>query len=411
MQPSEEFVEQLAEAYERLYDIVYLRGHPLASVLRGDQATSPKQRAWQLHQMLLDTIEDLDPGPSAPPFSRAWRRYQLMVLRYSDGLDPQTVADRLAISRRTYYRELREAISSAAGLLMDRLSQSHATLQRANEGGDGDAPPDRLELLRLEAARLSLAKRYTQLAEVVESATQLLQEPARKCSVQVNVALPDDLTAVAVDRNTVRQILLGVLSYLIQRLEGGVVRISGQADGESVLLVLEAQGARTPSGATPEVETEVHFSVLTELARLQRAQLDPIVVEGAITGFRLVLPRVPPRTVLVVDDNEDALQLFRRYLSQHAYAMIAAKTGAEAIAQARAAQPFAITLDLMMPDQDGWDVLQTLANQPQTQHIPVIVCTVLNVKELALSLGAAFFLEKPVSEQALISALTSLEED
>ena len=63
-----------------------------------------------------------------------------------------------------------------------------------------------------------------------------------------------------------------------------------------------------------------------------------------------------------------------------------------------------------MPDQDGWDVLQTLANQPETRHIPVIVCTVLSAKELALSLGAAFFLEKPITEKALISTLRMLDE-
>jgi CheY-like chemotaxis protein len=64
----------------------------------------------------------------------------------------------------------------------------------------------------------------------------------------------------------------------------------------------------------------------------------------------------------------------------------------------------------MMPKQDGWHVLQTLLNQPDTSRIPVIVCSVLKQKELALSLGATAFVEKPITEQALLSALDALEE-
>ncbi len=69
----------------------------------------------------------------------------------------------------------------------------------------------------------------------------------------------------------------------------------------------------------------------------------------------------------------------------------------------------AIILDLMMPDQDGWDLMQIFLNQASTQAIPIIVCSVLKQKELALSLGATAFMEKPVAEQELLSVLASLK--
>ena len=86
-----------------------------------------------------------------------------------------------------------------------------------------------------------------------------------------------------------------------------------------------------------------------------------------------------------------------------------ARNGEDAIQMAKTLQPYAITLDVMIPDPDGWSVLQTLRNQLETRHIPVVVCTVLGTKELALSLGAAAFLEKPVTEEALLSALEAVQ--
>src|SRR5512135_203746 len=97
------FATQLADVYEHLYDIVYLRTHPLTDLLLpGD--TPRKDKAWQLHHLLINAIQELDPGTQAPAFSREWRRHRLMVLRYIEGLTPQVVADQLAISRRHYYR-------------------------------------------------------------------------------------------------------------------------------------------------------------------------------------------------------------------------------------------------------------------------------------------------------------------
>jgi CheY-like chemotaxis protein len=145
------------------------------------------------------------------------------------------------------------------------------------------------------------------------------------------------------------------------------------------------------------------------MATLGGARVAPVSEAGLVIGFRVAVPATPRRTILVVDDNEDVLALFQRYLACRHYHVVVSRTAADALAQARRLQPFAITLDLMMPDQDGWDILQTLLNQPETRHIPLIVCSVLKQKELALSLGATAFLEKPVSEQALVAVLSALE--
>ncbi|MCS7222848.1 MAG: response regulator [Anaerolineae bacterium] len=403
-----EFANQLTTAYERLYDLVYLRTHPLADLFVPDPTLSRKDKAWRLHHLLIEVIEELDPGPHAPVFSREWRRHRLMVLRYIDGLDPQSVADQLAISRRHFYREHEAAIEAIASILWQRYVEQPSMGAQPRQAAREPTSPSRLELLRLEAARLNQANRYTSLSEVLQGAVQLVGEMARQKGVKVQMGLGESPPGVGMDRSLLRQLLLEALSYLVEHLASGEIQVSVTQNKDCVRLSLQGRGTRTPKPPAQAGEEEVRLKMLQELAEVQQAQIRFVASGQEITGFELELPNALPRTILVVDDNADVLRLFQRYLSQHHYQVVTAQTSAEAIELAQKLQPYAITLDLMMPDQDGWDVLQTLTNQPQTRHIPIIVCTVLSARELALSLGAALFLEKPVTEQALLSALEAL---
>jgi CheY-like chemotaxis protein len=113
-------------------------------------------------------------------------------------------------------------------------------------------------------------------------------------------------------------------------------------------------------------------------------------------------------SVLVIDDNPDARRLFQRYAENSRFRVIATADCDQAIALAQGAGARAIVLDIMMPAVDGWDVLARLRHHPATQHIPIIVCTILPQRELAGLLGATAFLQKPVSQQAFLEALDRL---
>ncbi len=403
MEQRAQFEQSVAEAYDHLYDLVFLRTHPLADLIIPDPAVSRREKAWQLNRILTEVVEELNPGPRAPVFSRAWRRHRLMVLRYVDGLDPQAVADQLAISRRHFYREHEAAIQAIASILWNRY------VARATPPASPQTPasPDRIELLRLEAARANQASRYVRLSETIASTIPLVREMAHRKEVDLHVELEAD-PEVGVDRNLLRQILLGLLSALIDRARQGEIEVGATAEDDRVRVRLRVHRHARAAQDGPEPQATTDLTMLQELAAMQDARITDVHDRGLWVGFDLTLPTTPARTILVVDDNADVRQLFQRYLVPHHYRVVTAQTGAEAIRLAQELQPFAITLDLMLPGQDGWDVLQVLANQPQTAHIPVIVCTVLNAKELALSLGAAAFLEKPVTDQALLTALQAL---
>lgn len=409
MLSKEDFIDQVTDAYEHLYDLVYLRTHPLADILISDPTLRRKEKSRRLHHILLDVIEELNPGPNVPVFSREWRRHRLMVLRYVDGLDPQTVADKLSISRRHYYREQEAPLKAIASILWDRYVVRPSISQPMPQAAEAEAPTSHLELLRLEAARAAQANRYTRLGDLVQKVISLLQETLRWRQLEVHLALSEELPGVSIDQNLLRQMLMGILGYLIEQTNQATIRLVTRVERSSVWLSVRVEPP-TALNALPEAKLQERLSSLEEIATLSGAQILPIWTGRAITGFDIQLLTSFQHTVLVVDDNEDVLELYQRYLSPNHYRVVTAQTAQEALVQAGRLQPYAILLDLMMPGQDGWDLLQALLNRPDTRHIPIIVCSVLRQKELVLLLGATVFLEKPISKETLLSTLATLEE-
>ena len=82
-----------------------------------------------------------------------------------------------------------------------------------------------------------------------------------------------------------------------------------------------------------------------------------------------------------------------------------------AVERAKQIKPFAITLDIMMPGIDGWQVLDKLKGDPDTRHIPVIVCSIIEELEKGFNLGATDYLVKPILEDDLVNALDRLNSD
>ncbi len=122
---------------------------------------------------------------------------------------------------------------------------------------------------------------------------------------------------------------------------------------------------------------------------------------------------IPPvaggeKVVLAVDDDAQVINLYQRYLSKHGYRVVSLTNPNLALEHARALQPFAITLDIMMPGLDGWQVLQKLKTDPDTRQIPVIICSILENQKKGFSLGATNYLMKPILEEDMVAAINQL---
>ena len=143
-----------------------------------------------------------------------------------------------------------------------------------------------------------------------------------------------------------------------------------------------------------------------ELASFYEARLSIPQEPGA--GFTATLAlRLPKRIpILVIDDNVDWLELLQRYAADSDYQIIGTPESEQAHQIAEKLQPALIFLDVMMHSVDGWQVLSELRQDPATERIPIVICTILPVEELALSLGANQFLQKPVTQQQFLQTLS-----
>jgi CheY-like chemotaxis protein len=219
--------------------------------------------------------------------------------------------------------------------------------------------------------------------------------------VILELALPARPVTVSADPLLARQVLIGVLSHATQHALPGIV---------SLTLAREREGATVAVSYDVAPESMGAPSVGVVLAQLADRLRWPIAQRDLPAARRVVTLHVaaPGPTVLVIDDNEGLVSLLERYLTDQACRVVAASDGQEGLRLAAEMVPDAIVLDVMMPEMDGWQVLQRLQMDPDTATVPVIVCTVIDDRELALSLGASDYLPKPVTRDAVLETLARL---
>jgi CheY-like chemotaxis protein len=364
-------------------------------------------RAQQVRRVLLDCIEALRPQRQGDALSEAARAYAILTYRYVDGLSMEEIEEKLALSRRQVYREHAKGVEAVASVLWDRMNErgtgSHVTPSIA-----GDTAGDRLKIAQAEVVRLqgSVHIEPLSLQEVLERVLGLLAPRIRQTGIQVKVA-PGTWPAIVADRVMLRQAFLNLLSYALDTVTQGDLVITASWEQRGLLVeigessgVPGAQPARVPASK----RAGVGMAVAQALIEAQGGHLETCQHDGRWQA-RILLPGSARTTVLVVDDNANLIALFQRYLGGHDVCVVGATDGEQALRLATELQPQAITLDVMMPSQDGWEILQRLKSSPDTKHIPIIICSVLNEPQIALAMGASDYLTKPVNQLELLEVL------
>lgn len=415
------FTDHVISALARLYDEPYLQTHPLARYIAPERPGELRGRAVQ--RALLDAIQALRPEGGHDGADHAWRIYRYLFLRYAQALPPLDVARQLAISERQARRTNQQAVAALASIIQDRYPLEFPTIPPGHPySPDLDADPSAKstpsssESLRSispasgesivdrEARHLARGdKRSTDLAEVVDGLRPILEGLADHQSMPWAIELPVGLPSLAVDRVIVRQVILGLWMFGLEWGAAPLALVAEETRGE-IALRLQTSGARTDA-ANGDPQSDSRLAIVLQLVEHLHGRLEVALrrTEIRVTAY---LPAARPPLILIGDDNPAVIDVFRRYLETVGYTVLVAPTGNEVIRLAREHHPAAITLDVMMPEQDGWETLQELKNHPITQDIPVIVCSVLREADLAHFLGAAALVPKPVTQPMLLDALS-----
>jgi signal transduction histidine kinase/DNA-binding response OmpR family regulator len=348
--------------------------------------------------------------------------------------------------------ELRTPLNAIIGfseLLLDDGSGAYAGATRSNFldhiHGSGkhllDLINDILDLAKVEAGQMELRPEKVRVSEVVKQALATV-EPLAEAKRIVMKGHAGGAGTIVADRGKLKQMLLNLVSNAIKFTpEDGQVTVSGSRGQDAVEIAVADTGIGIAEQDLDRIFTEFqqldsgpdrqHQGTGLGLALTRRfAELHggAVRVESSRDGgstFTLVLPldarshraaepeplnvsaeeEWPP--VLVVEDNREAASLLRRHLARGGYRAEVVPGGADVLETARRLRPVAITLDILLPDVDGWELLNALKRDEETREIPVLVVTVVDEPELGRALGAHDYFVKPVDGRALLSRLDS----
>ena len=306
---------------------------------------------------------------------------------------------------------------------------------------------DILDLSKIEAGKMDLYLEEFQIATMAAEVAATVEPLITKKSNVLHVHCPAEIGTMRADLTKVRQSLFNLLSNAAKFTEDGEITLDVRRDGSEVLFAVRDSGI----GMTPEQRaglfeafsqadasttrkyggTGLGLAITRRFCRMMGGDCTVESTPGAGSVFTLRLPvtvAAPKQAenapapseaglaesahsagaidvVLVIDDDPNARDLMRRYLTKEGFRAETAASGEEGLRLARSLSPVAITLDVMMPGMDGWAVLQQLKADEQTQDIPVIMMTMVDDKNLGFSLGATDYLTKPVDRSRLSALL------
>ncbi len=401
MPPDEDLLAELRSALAHLDDPAYLESHPLTRRIAFVAQASDLSRGQLLRRTLRLGIEALDPGAEATRQAPEARSYEVLC-RYAIARESMVaIAARLNMGERQAYRHLRRGLEALAQILSELAVEPGGGIALLGERASTRAAKVREEVERLSRVESQEVEIAPLLAAAAESARLLAHEKGQT----IDLELPAENLSVVANRVMLRQAVLNLLSHMVGAHTGQRISVS-VAKGEQDVILRFAYHPR--AGADPPA-SESPYAVAVQLLDSQGIAWVRQDAGNGTHEFVVRIPLLRERVVLIVDDNEGLITLFRRYLRRTRYRVLAAAGAQEALAVLGQAQPDIVLLDVMMPDRDGWEVLQALRAQEAGRRARIIICSIIDDPQLAAALGADAFLHKPVDQTGLLDALEQAE--
>jgi len=294
---------------------------------------------------------------------------------------------------------------------------------------------DILDLARIEAGKMELNYEEVHLSEMVHSVFSTAKGLVKEKSIKLVEEVPADMPPVRGDTMRVRQVLLNLISNASKFTDEGSITVETKVqDGpngklEALINVIDTGPGITPEGqeklfkAFSQVDgsatrksggSGLGLSICANLVQLHGGRIGVSSEEGAGSTFWFTIPlfhqpieEIPKdkKVVLAIDDDPQVISLYERYLTPQGYHVVPLTDPSRAKERVKELKPYAVTLDIMMPNIDGWTVLSELKSDPATRDIPIIVCSIVEQTDKGFNLGAADYLLKPIMEEEIVHAL------
>ena len=305
---------------------------------------------------------------------------------------------------------------------------------------------DILDLSKIEAGKVDLFLETFSIAAAIQDVATIIHPLVERNANTLVVQIDEDMGAMRADQTKVRQVLFNLLSNACKFTEQGRVTLAAARETIDGAEWLTFQVSDTGIGMTPEqmeglfeafsqAETSTtrqyggtglglaiskHFcrlmggGIMVESAagrgstftvRLP-AEVAEVTISSASRDEDAPIPALPEEPmVLVIDDDPTVHDLMRRFLGKEGVRVATASSGMEGLQLAKRLRPTLITLDVLMPDMDGWEVLSALKADRSLADIPVIILTIVDDPNTGFSLGASEYLTKPIDWSRLAALL------
>jgi signal transduction histidine kinase/CheY-like chemotaxis protein len=295
---------------------------------------------------------------------------------------------------------------------------------------------DILDLSKIEAGKMELYLEEVDLAGLVAEVRSIVEPLAVANANRLEIVCPAAVRTFYTDRTKLKQSLLNLLSNAGKFTQEGQVKLEVRPGGGEVSFIVsdtgigmteEQQGRLFQAFSQAELSTTRQYggtglglAITKHFCEMLGGNITVESARGQGSAFTITLPNrgqavttaavIPEGAenaplVMVVDDDPNARDLLAAAVRREGYRVIEATDGETALALAREWRPDAVTLDVLMPRMDGWAVLTALKSDVELAEIPVIIVTVLADRGIAVSLGAAEFLTKPVDRARLAATL------
>jgi CheY-like chemotaxis protein len=393
-----QYERELKNALSRLYDANYQPSEALYELT----GCEPQDGPLAVQSAIVEAIERLRPPRDIPPSSRPREIYELLRNRFVLDLTLEETAERMHLSCSTTWRRQRAAVHALARALWGQgQAQPQSETRRVRRVGEGPVHPqatDWASQAERELASLREGKSDTEceLKEAIEDVLNLVDALSSQHDVRLKLGSVQPDLVTPIPASVLRQVLITAIGRLTRRASIKQITIFARLEDGNIVVTLT--GPRSVQDDLTE----------SELIRGMLAPKDVSVrarVDGDQVFLWAELPSIGEATVLVVDDNRDMMHFYRRATDGTSYRIVHVKEERRLFEVIETTAPDVIVLDIMLPEVDGWELLIRLYENPRTRRIPVIVCTVVRERDLALSLGAADYLLKPVRPSEFRQAL------